>query len=79
MTIELKKDRTHLICSWEEPKTAVFQGREVVIKRLLMRRLRLTAKGDIRASELSKLGSRRRERAVRAELARMRKAGQMTA
>lgn len=79
MTIELKRDRNHLVCSWEEPKKAVFQGREVVIKRLLMRRLRLNANGEVRPSELSKLGSRERERAVRAELARLRRSGQAQA
>lgn len=79
MTIELKKDRNHLVCSWEEPQKAVFQGREVVIKRLLMRRLRLTAKGDIRRSELSKLGSAKREKAVQRELKRLRKTGHIDA
>lgn len=71
MTIEIKKDRKHLVCSWEEPKKTVFQGREVIVQRLLMRRLKLKANGDVRASELSKLGSRARERAVRQELARL--------
>lgn len=75
MTIELKRDRNHLICSWEEPKRAMFQGREVIIKRLLMRRLRLTSTGDIRRSELSKLGSPQREKTVRRELERMRREG----
>lgn len=75
MTIELRKDHNHLICSWEEPARAVFQGKEVTIRRKLMRRLKLSANGQIVASELSKLGCRKRTSAVRAELLRLRRSG----
>jgi len=76
MTIELRKDRNHLVCSWEEPVRAVFQGKEVTIRRKLMRRLKLSPNGQVIASELSKLGSRKRTSAVRAELHRLRRSGE---
>ncbi|MBU1002337.1 MAG: hypothetical protein KKE73_07410 [Proteobacteria bacterium] len=75
MTIELRRDRNHLICSWEVPANAVFQGKNVTIRRKLMRRLKLSSSGQVVASELSKLGSSQRTTAVRAELNRLRRSG----
>ncbi|BBD10009.1 hypothetical protein [Desulfovibrio ferrophilus] len=75
MTIELRKDHNHLVCSWEEPANAVFQGKQVTIRRKLMRRLKLTTSGQIGAAELSKLGSSKRTNAVRTELNRLRRSG----
>ena len=75
MTIELRKEQKHLICSWIEPTKAVFQGKTVTIRRKKMRRLKVTPGGEIIPSELTKLGSHERTRAVHAELARMRRSG----
>lgn len=75
MTIELRNNQKHLVCSWVEPSQAVFQGKTVTIQRKLMRRLKLSRDGEVPASELTKLGSRERTKAVRAELARMRRTG----
>lgn len=79
MTIELRKDRKHVICSWVEPTRAVFQGKEVTIRRKKMRRLKVTSCGEVPPSELVKLGSRERSKAVCAELARMRHSGALGA
>ena len=65
MSLEIKKDGKYLVCSWKEPRRSIFQGREVTINRLLVRRLKLTPTGNVRKSELSKLGNSKRAEAVR--------------
>ena len=79
MTIEVRHNQKHLVCTWVEPSQAVFQGKTVTINRKLMRRLKLSRNGEVSSAELTKLGSRDRTKAVRAELARMRRSGLFSA
>ena len=76
MTVEYNKRFNHLLCTWETPRPVRYKGRDRVLRRRILKRVRLDRHGNVADADLGKLDDERR-RDLLAELARLRAQGEL--